>query len=159
MVQTAASLCDARTEGAVLESLLVTRPIMEKGLALVGRPRRGSDGSGRLAGRPDGCAGDICVFYEPSSTVVRLFGRVDESMRKEMLEAAFDVVGRRAPVRIDVAPGATVDPGALCFLRALTHHDEQAAAPGSAADRLRAPHAEPRPRPTPDAVRRVPAAR
>ena len=61
--------------------------------------------------------GDICVYFEPTGTVIRLFGRVDCTMRKELLEAALDVVAANGQVRIDIAAGAGVDPGALRFLR------------------------------------------
>lgn len=63
-----------------------------------------------------GC-GDICVFFEPNATLVRLYGRIDISMRKELVEAAFDVVDRGAPVTIDIAPDADVQPGVLQFLQ------------------------------------------
>lgn len=145
---------------------MVTDPSPHGGLALVGRTRRGDDGAGTSPLESERCAGDICVFFEPTGTVVRLFGRVDQSMRKELLEAAFDVVGRGGSVTIDVAPDATVDPGALCFLRKITRQPGPTQATLSAADRLRSPH-DPcpqslppqRPRAPQDAGRRVPAAR
>ena len=77
-------------------------------------------------------AGDICVFFEPDGTVVRLYGRVDCSMRKEMVEAAFDVVGRGAPVTIDVAPDAEVHPGALTLLEKLVRLPDDVAGPAGA---------------------------
>lgn len=62
-------------------------------------------------------SGDICVFYEPDRTVIRLFGRVDAAMRTDLVEAAVDVVNRAGPVIIEVASDADVDPAVLRFLR------------------------------------------
>lgn len=85
-------------------------------LTLVGDRGRGRPGR-EVAQRSAGLPGDICVFFEPSGTVVRLYGRVDTAMRKELVEAALDVVDRGEPVTIDIAPDAEVHPGTLRFLQ------------------------------------------
>lgn len=94
-------------------------------LSLVGHDR--SRPVGPPADTAGAGAGDICVFFEPSGTVVRLYGRVDATMRKELLEAAFDVVDRGAPVTIEVTPDADVSPGALVYLQRVCHVGQRVA--------------------------------
>lgn len=145
-----------------MDPLLLDPPPAYGALVLVGKP--GRDEPGRdTALQQDMGLGDICVYFQPTGTLVRLFGRVDQSMRKELVEAAFDVVGRGGPVTIDIAPDAQVDPGLLCFLHRISGHESPYATPGglSAADRLRSPHEQPRPPASKGSGtgRRVPAAR
>lgn len=128
-----------------------------------GGPGTGGPGAGRpgTGSHHDVPAGDICVYYEPTGTVVRLFGRVEGSMRTEIVEAALDVASRGGPVTIEVAPDAWVDPALLLFLRRVCESPDRAPGGPTAAERLRSPHRRAQPvRPqSQDTERPVPAAR